>query len=168
MDDRIRASDADRDRVTAQLRDHFAEGRLTADELDERVTAALNAKTFGDLRRVMADLPEPAAAPPRAKQPPLRAVPPPRSPRRRVPGILPLAALALLAALVIPAGGGWLFFAVIKTMVVLWLVSCLAGMFLAGRIRRRMRRDWLPGDTRFQRPAAPGGNPRSGRGCSRW
>ena len=62
MDDRIRVSDADRDRVTARLRDHFAEGRLTPDELDERVTAALNARTFGDLRRVMADLPEPAPA----------------------------------------------------------------------------------------------------------
>ena len=67
MDDRIRISDADRDRVTARLRDHFAEGRLTPDELDERVTAALNAKTFGDLRRVMADLPGPAPQPPRAQ-----------------------------------------------------------------------------------------------------
>ena len=28
MDDRIRASDADRERVTARLRDHYAEGRL--------------------------------------------------------------------------------------------------------------------------------------------
>ena len=167
MDDRIRTSDADRDRVIARLREHFAAGRLTADELDERVTAALNAKTFGDLRRVMADLPEPAPAPPRAKQPPPRAVPP-RSLRRRVPGILPLAALALLAALVMPARGGWLFFAVIKTVVVLWLVSCLTGMFLAGRMRRRMRRDWLPGDTRYQRRDAPGGYRGSGRGCSRW
>ena len=166
MDDRIRTSDADRDRVTARLRDHFAEGRLTADELDERVTAALNAKTFGDLRRVMADLPEPAP-PPRAKQPPRRTAAA-RGFRRRWPRILPLTALALLAALVIPAGGGWLFFAVIKTVVVVWLVSCLAGIFLAGRIRRRMRRDWLPGDTRYQRPDWPGCYPRSGRRCTRW
>ena len=70
MDDRIRVSDADRDRVTARLREHFAEGRLTQDELDERISAALSAKTFGDLRRVMADLPEPAPVPPP------RAVPP--------------------------------------------------------------------------------------------
>ena len=59
MDDRIRTSDADRERVTGRLRDHYAEGRLTHDELDERISAALNAKTFGDLRRVLADLPEP-------------------------------------------------------------------------------------------------------------
>jgi len=47
MDDRIRASDADRDRATARLREHFAAGRLAPGELDERLSAALNAKTFG-------------------------------------------------------------------------------------------------------------------------
>jgi hypothetical protein len=39
------------------LRDHYAEGRLTHAELDERMTAALTARTFGDLRKIMADLP---------------------------------------------------------------------------------------------------------------
>ena len=63
MDDRIRASDADRDHVTARLREHFAAGRLTADELDERISAALNAKTHGELRPLMADLPEPVPRP---------------------------------------------------------------------------------------------------------
>jgi hypothetical protein len=57
MDDRFRVSDADRDRATAVLRDHFAAGRLSAEELDERLAAALDAKTTGDLRRVLADLP---------------------------------------------------------------------------------------------------------------
>jgi hypothetical protein len=57
MDDRFRTSDSDRDRVTALLCGHFAAGRLTRAELDERVTATLNAKTSGDLRRVLADLP---------------------------------------------------------------------------------------------------------------
>ncbi len=55
MDDRFRTSDADRDRAATLLRDHFAAGRLTAPELDERLDAALNAKTFGELRRVLAD-----------------------------------------------------------------------------------------------------------------
>ena len=41
----MRASDAEREAVTARLRDHYAEGRLTNDELDERVSAALSAKT---------------------------------------------------------------------------------------------------------------------------
>ena len=56
-------SDADRERVTARLGDHYVEGRLTLEELDERVTATLNARTFGHLRRVMADLPESTPAP---------------------------------------------------------------------------------------------------------
>jgi Domain of unknown function (DUF1707) len=56
-DDRIRVSDHDRERATTRLRDCFAEGRLTQEELDERVAAALNARTAGDLRRVTADLP---------------------------------------------------------------------------------------------------------------
>ena len=58
MDDRCRTSDADRDRAAALLRDHFAAGRLNAAELDERLAKALNAKTFGELHRVLADLPE--------------------------------------------------------------------------------------------------------------
>src|SRR5580704_8005187 len=70
MDDRIRVSDADRERVTARLREHYAEGRLSVDELDDRVSAALGARTFGDLRRVMVDLPEPALAPPGGPVPP--------------------------------------------------------------------------------------------------
>jgi DNA-binding PadR family transcriptional regulator len=61
-EDRIRISDHDREHATARICDHFAEGRLTREELDERITAALNARTAGDLRRVMADLPGPAPA----------------------------------------------------------------------------------------------------------
>ena len=80
MDDHIRVSDADRDRVTARLREHFAEGRLTQDELDERISAALNAKTFGDLRPLMADLPEPVPAPPRPAAHPRWAGPAPGLP----------------------------------------------------------------------------------------
>jgi DNA-binding PadR family transcriptional regulator len=59
--DHIRTSEADREDATARLRDHYAEGRLTYEELGERITAALNARTFGDLRRVLADLPVSAA-----------------------------------------------------------------------------------------------------------
>jgi DNA-binding PadR family transcriptional regulator len=56
-EDLLRVSDRDRERATDRLRDSFAEGRLTREELDERITAALNARTVGDLRRVTADLP---------------------------------------------------------------------------------------------------------------
>jgi len=56
-DDRIRVSDRDREQATVRLRDSFAQGRLTREELDERITAALKARTVGDLRRVTVDLP---------------------------------------------------------------------------------------------------------------
>jgi hypothetical protein len=54
---RLRASDADRDRVAALLREHHAAGRLTADEFQERLVAAFSAKTMGELDELMADLP---------------------------------------------------------------------------------------------------------------
>jgi Domain of unknown function (DUF1707) len=60
VDDRFRTSAAERNRVAALLRDHFAAGRLTPEELDARLAATLNTKTFGDLRRVLVDLPVPA------------------------------------------------------------------------------------------------------------
>src|SRR5579871_5238906 len=59
MRDDLRISDADRDRATAQLGDHFAVGRLTHGELDERLGAALTARTVRDLKRALADLPVP-------------------------------------------------------------------------------------------------------------
>ncbi|NVI87095.1 DUF1707 domain-containing protein [Actinomadura sp. BRA 177] len=54
----VRASDADRDRVAASLREHCALGRITMDELQERLDSVYEAKTFGDLQAVTADLPE--------------------------------------------------------------------------------------------------------------
>jgi hypothetical protein len=56
-DPRIRASDADRDRVAALLREHHAAGRLDTDEVRERLDRALEAKTLGDLDALMTDLP---------------------------------------------------------------------------------------------------------------
>lgn len=53
----LRIGDAERDAVTGALHEHFAQGRLTRDELDERLEAALSAKTGGDLRRITSDLP---------------------------------------------------------------------------------------------------------------
>jgi hypothetical protein len=136
VDDRIRTSDADREQATARLRDHYAEGRLTREELDERVTAALNARTFGDLRRVMADLPAPA--PQQA-----RTLPPPAMPRPvlgwRGPLILPLAAVALLGVLLIP-GGRWPFLAFFEVVLVADLMARAAAIIAAARFRWRMRR----------------------------
>lgn len=54
----IRASDADRDKVAAGLREHLAQGRLTVDELQDRLDSVYTAKTIGDLQRLTADLPD--------------------------------------------------------------------------------------------------------------
>jgi hypothetical protein len=56
-DPRIRASDADRDRTAALLREHLAAGRLTAEEFNERLDKAYAAKTLGDLDQLLSDLP---------------------------------------------------------------------------------------------------------------
>src|SRR5205823_3540694 len=50
--------DADREAVAAQLREHFADGRLTLEELNERLDQAFAAKTKADLNTVMRDLPQ--------------------------------------------------------------------------------------------------------------
>jgi hypothetical protein len=53
----FRASDADRDRAAQDIREHFAAGRLTGEEMDERVEAVYASRTDGELRRLLADLP---------------------------------------------------------------------------------------------------------------
>ena len=53
----LRASDADRDRVAGCLREHAGAGRLTVDELAERLDAVFAARTLGELEPPLADLP---------------------------------------------------------------------------------------------------------------
>jgi len=57
-DPSLRTSDEQRERAARDIREHFAAGRLDEDELDERVQAAYSARTQGELRAVMADLPK--------------------------------------------------------------------------------------------------------------
>jgi len=53
----VRVGDADREAIAAQLREHYADGRLTLDELNERLDETFAAKTKADLNTVMRDLP---------------------------------------------------------------------------------------------------------------
>ena len=53
----LRASHDDRDRVVELLRVSAGDGRLTAEELDERLEQAMTARTYGELARLVADLP---------------------------------------------------------------------------------------------------------------
>ena len=53
----VRVGDADREATAAELREHYASGRLTLEELNERLDQAFAAKTRADLNTVMRDLP---------------------------------------------------------------------------------------------------------------
>jgi hypothetical protein len=55
----LRIGDAERDAAATDLGEHYAAGRLTLDELNERLDAVFAARTFGQLNRIMADLPGP-------------------------------------------------------------------------------------------------------------
>jgi hypothetical protein len=62
-------SDDDRDRVLALLREAYAAGRITVDELSDRVTRTLTARTVEELEAVVADL-QPAGRLSRRSSPP--------------------------------------------------------------------------------------------------
>jgi hypothetical protein len=90
------ASDADRDTSAGLLNAALAEGRLTADEHDQRLTATYAARTWQQLDQLTADLPAPPAA----------AIAQP------VPGMFAGVDLCLLCVLLVvcpPAGIAWLF-----------------------------------------------------------
>jgi Domain of unknown function (DUF1707) len=57
-DDNLRVSNADRARVTGLLERAVADGMITLDEFTDRTDAALAARTRGELRVVLADLPD--------------------------------------------------------------------------------------------------------------
>jgi len=81
----LRIGDAERDAAAADLGEHYVAGRLTLDELHERLGAVFSAKTYGQLGRVMADLPY----------------------LRRPPGRAGLAALAWPTGVAGPAWAAW-------------------------------------------------------------
>jgi hypothetical protein len=53
----MRVGDAEREAAASELREHYASGRLTLDELNERIDKTFAAKTRGDLNALMTDLP---------------------------------------------------------------------------------------------------------------
>ena len=54
---KMRAADADRDRVVGFLNSAYTEGRLSKDEHDARLESALSARTYADLDQIVTDLP---------------------------------------------------------------------------------------------------------------
>lgn len=112
----VRASDADREQIADRLRKAAAEGRLLADELEQRIEAAFTARTYGELDALVDDLPDDRVAAPRP-----RAV-------TRTSGAVAVLAVALVAAALVAlvalivtgtivAGGAWILFGV-------WFFGC--------------------------------------------
>jgi Domain of unknown function (DUF1707)/Cell wall-active antibiotics response 4TMS YvqF len=70
----VRASDADRDAIVSRLHEAAADGRLTFEELSDRIEAAGTAVTRTDLVRLTSDLPATAAVDLAAQPPAIRGV----------------------------------------------------------------------------------------------
>jgi hypothetical protein len=63
--DNLRVGDAEREAVAAELREHYAQGRLSMEDFNQRLDAAFAARTRGDLDKLISDLPhaKPAGTP---------------------------------------------------------------------------------------------------------
>jgi Domain of unknown function (DUF1707) len=98
----LRVSQAERDEVVALLAGHFADGRLTVEEYEERVEAALAARTGRDLEPLLEDLPAADPSPARART---RRRP---EPRRVQAPVIPARLVAVAAVIVLAiATGPW-------------------------------------------------------------
>ena len=118
----VRIGDAEREAAVAALGEHFAAGRLTKEEYDERSGVAWSAKTGADLAPLFADLPRAVTRPPQAT--------PPQRHRDRAFHLPFLPVLLVLIGVVVLTHTAWPVFLVIG---VLWW----AGMFRWGRRRGR-------------------------------
>jgi hypothetical protein len=138
----LRASDAERERTATLLRDHAGAGRLTPEELDERLDAAYAARTVPELDALLRDLPAQGAA--SAPQPPARSEHREIA-RRRVAHAVGQAVLVSVAAVAIWLATGandsfwprW----VLLVMVIRVAFRAWGELGPAGRAERRHRRE---------------------------
>jgi hypothetical protein len=103
----LRIGDAERDSAAADLGEHYVAGRLTLDELHERLGQVFAAKTHGQLWKVMADLPG------ARRQATARPVPAPRATERRHETSSDRAGRYAALSLLILAMAIWLFTALL-------------------------------------------------------
>lgn len=120
----LRIGDSERDRALHALSEHFAQGRLTAEEFDVRSDQVWGARTTADLRPVFTDLPGglPLAAPVPVGRRGGNAPSAYRRTRRRrgIPGILVMVFLVV---------------AVLTVLHHPWILAVIAGVWLFSRRR---------------------------------
>ena len=125
----MKASDADRDAVLSDLSKHFQAGRLTGEEFEDRTGRALVARTWGELRDLMHDLPTSPAAP-HVPVTTTAGAPPQRPLGRTV--LVPIAVLAGIGIVVaMSAGTGharWgILWLVLPVLLIARRMSCCTG-----------------------------------------
>jgi hypothetical protein len=129
----LKASDDDRERVAERLRRAAAEGRLLAEELEQRLATALRARTYGELDSVVSDLP--GDRPSRhGKSEPVRG-------RRRLPAPSPLMLAGLVIAIPVILALMVAIAAVVMTLMVFWTVLTVVTWRLLGH-RRALPGPW--------------------------
>ncbi|GAA3567880.1 hypothetical protein GCM10022197_25080 [Microlunatus spumicola] len=106
----VRIGDAERDEALDKLGDHFAAGRLTREELDERTEQAMGARFDRDLEALFRDLPE---------RPRTVVV---RRTRPQTPAVLPTALMALLPLLLLAAVASVILHVPVLIGPVVWLL----------------------------------------------
>jgi hypothetical protein len=108
MSPEMRIGDAEREAAVSALGEHYAAGRLTKEEYDERAERAWAARTASQLAPLFADLPAPHGAPGRSSAPTTAKPPLPASRAHgfRVP-LLPVLAIFVGVALLV--GHFWVF-----------------------------------------------------------
>jgi hypothetical protein len=117
----LRASDADREQIAERLRHAAGEGRILAEELEERLEAVFSARTYGELDVVVADLPGTTVR--RRERPRTPALPQPAVIVALV-FLLPVIVSMLIAAVV-----------VITTLFVAWALVLALGWWAFGQRR---------------------------------
>lgn len=120
----VRIGDAERDQAVSDLGDHFAAGRLTREEFDERADQAMQARFSTDLEPLFVDLPKPAPAQSAAETAQVRPGGPP--PWAYAMWLLPFVLVAAIA-------GSILLHAPFVLWVLVWIV-------VMGKITHHRRR----------------------------
>ena len=131
----MRASDADRERIVSLLHTAATEGRIGSDELEQRVSVALKARTYGELDALIADIPASRASTRSRRDRPIPA---------RVGGVAARGGGWALAAV---RANPWLLivmvpaiaatFALMVTVLVMWTLVIVASTVLGSRGPRR-------------------------------
>jgi len=117
----LRASDEDREQVAERLRKAATEGRLLAEEFEQRLASALRARTYGELDLLVADLPSGRGHAAVQRRP-------------RMPPVATVAAAAVLAVVVMAVTAAALL--ILVSLYSFWLVWAVAVWWFVARRRR--------------------------------